>query len=119
MQYQQTKTLALDFSYGRFDACYSYMSEDLVWEIIGENQFTGKEAVEAQCRQTAAYFDSVTTEFITEAVLADDRQVMVSGSAAFYRENKLLSFIKACDLYTFNETGQIVSIRSWCIPVKK
>lgn len=109
--------LATDFSNGRFASCYPVLHEDISWEIVGEKTIRGKEAVMENCRRTADYFRSVTTEFSTDTVLEQDGQVVVNGTAAFYREGKKLSVISASDWYHFNEKGELVAIRSWCIPL--
>ena len=117
MQTTVLTQLAVDFSNGSFESCYAILHPDISWEIVGDKTLRGKEAVLEQCRMTAEYFRSVTTEFTTGSVLEKEGQVVINGTAAFYREGKRLSFIAAADWYVFNGAGELISIRSWCIPL--
>ena len=107
--------IALCFSNGAFAKVYPFLSDHIEWDVIGESVFTGKAAVLEQCEKTAAYFQSVRTEFNTESILAQDQQVAISGTAAFYKNEQRIAFVRACDLYRFDESGQLLSIRSYCI----
>jgi ketosteroid isomerase-like protein len=111
--------IAVAFSNGAFAKVYPFLHETIEWEVIGESVYSGKAAVMEQCASTAAYFESVTTVFTTESVLTEGHQVAVSGTAEFIRNQQRVAFVKACDLYLFNEEGKLVSIRSYCIPEKK
>lgn len=111
--------IATAFSNGAFSTVYTYLHDNIVWHVIGESVYTGKAAVMAQCEQTAAYFQSVTTIFTTETTITDDRKVAVSGTAEFIRDQQRIAYVKACDLYFFDEEGKLVSIHSYCIPEKK
>lgn len=111
--------IALAFSNGAFAKIYPYLHEDIEWQVIGEAVYSGKTAVIGQCEQTAAYFQSVTTIFTTEATLTQERNVAVSGTAEFLRNQQRLAFVEACDLYQFDEEGFLYKIKSYCITAKK
>ncbi len=111
--------IARFFSLGHFSKVYPYLHEEAVWIVIGENCFSGKEAIIANCEQVAAYFDSVTTHFNLQTCIAEGNHVAIQGTAQFYRAGKLLSEIAACDVYQFSVDSQIVSINSYCISSAK
>ncbi|WP_422348722.1 hypothetical protein [Flagellimonas sp.] len=110
--------IAVSFSNGNFETTFPYLSESIVWHIVGENTFKGKPEVVAHCKQTAEYFKMVQTEFITDDVMVTDSKIVVRGSAEFFRNGKQLNHILACDVYEFNNK-KLESIHSYCIPIKK
>ena len=112
------KEIAKFFSLGNFELTFPYLSENIIWNVIGEKVFEGKAAVLANCKQTREYFDSVQTDFRIENIIAEDDKVVVAGTAAFTRGGKQVNFISACDLYEFNESHQLQKISSWCIQEK-
>lgn len=114
-----TKTeLAKAFSNGEFELTYDYIADDAIWNVIEENIFAGKNAIVDQCNQVGAYFKSVTTDFKTLNVIQDENLVVVNGTAEFLRNNQRVSFVSACDVYEFNDSGKIQKITSYCIQSK-
>ncbi|MBX3044252.1 MAG: nuclear transport factor 2 family protein [Candidatus Kapabacteria bacterium] len=109
------KEIAEAFSNGNFELTYPYLSENVQWTVVGEDYFNGKKAVIDNCRQVARYFNSVTTNFITVNVIADNNRVAVSGTAEFIRDGKTVNFISACDIYEFNCNNELTTITSYCI----
>ena len=112
------KEIAELFSNGKFDKTMDYLSEQIVWNVIGENTFDGKKAVMENCQQTAEYFKSVQTDFKTDKLIETDNKVIIMGTAEFKRDGKRLNFISACDIYEFNEQNKIEKISSYFIPEK-
>lgn len=107
--------IALAFSNGEFEKIAEYIADEAVWEVVEENTYAGKKAIIENCNQVAAYFKSVTTDFKTLNVIAQDNKVVINGTAEFSRNGQRVSFVSACDLYEFNENGQIRLITSYCI----
>lgn len=107
--------IALAFSNGEFEKTAKYIADEAVWEVVEENTFVGKEAIVENCNQVLAYFKSVITDFKTLNVIAQDNKVVINGTAEFSRNGQRVSFVSACDLYEFNENGQIQQITSYCI----
>lgn len=107
--------IALAFSNGEFEKTAEYIAENAVWKVIEENTFVGKMAIIENCNQVAPYFKSVTTDFKTLNVIAQDNKVVINGTAEFSRNGHRVSFVSACDLYEFNESNQILYITSYCI----
>lgn len=110
--------IAQAFSIGEFDQVADSIAENAEWEVVRENRYIGKKVILQNCEQVAAYFKSVTTNFQTLNVIADDQKVVVNGTAEFIRDGKQVSFVYACDLYEFNGEDQIQKITSYCIQAK-
>lgn len=113
------KQIAEAFSNGDFELTYPYLSENIVWTVVGENEFVGIKEVINNCEQTAKYFKSVTTKFKTINSIAGENRVAVNGTAEFFRNNKRVAFVSACDVYEFDDNNMLQSIISYCIPEKK
>ena len=113
------KELAAAFSDGKFSAVYDYLAEDVNWIVVAERETNGKTAVIAECEKISNYFASVTTDFQTHFVIAEGDTVVVSGTGAFLRNGKRFSLISACEVYEFNQAGQIYKIKSYCIEDNK
>ncbi|MET3114981.1 ketosteroid isomerase-like protein [Pedobacter sp. CG_S7] len=112
------KEIAELFSNGKFENIMDYLSDGIVWNVIGENIFEGKNAVKKNCEQTAEYFKTVETYFKINDILISENKVIVIGTAEFKRGGKRIDFISACDVYEFNEKNEIQKISSYCIPEK-
>lgn len=112
------KSIAQAFSNGEFQSVFPYLADTIVWQVVGENEFLGKEAVMQQCLQVKAYFNSVTTQFETINCLVDGNKVAINGTAAFHINQKQKAFVWACDVYEFNEDNLLQNITSYCITKK-
>ncbi len=110
--------IALAFSLGNFTKVYPYLSDEIIWEVIGEKSFNGKSEVIRNCEQTTRYFASVETIFSIDQILSTENAVIITGTAEFRKNNELLEAISACDLYTFDEQQKIEKITSYCISTK-
>lgn len=106
------------FSMGRFEETYDRLSEEVVWTVVGENVFIGKNEVVNNCRNVSDYFRSVDTDFRILGTTYASGKVVVQGTAEFLREGKRMAFVHACDVYEFNEQGKLSSITSYCIEEK-
>lgn len=114
----RNKQIAEAFSNGKFEITYPYLSSDIEWTIIGENEFTGRQAVIDNCEKTSEYFKTVNTDFRILNVIASENLVAINGTAEFSLNNERILFISACDVYEFNDKSEIVKITSYCIPDK-
>lgn len=108
-------TIATAFSNGEFEKTYPFISDNAVWTVIEENSFTGKHAIIENCEQVSRYFKSVTTRFNMLNVIADGNKIAINGTAEFLKDNKRVAYVSACDVYEFNQQGQIEIIQSYCI----
>jgi hypothetical protein len=109
--------ISLHFSLGEFDKTFNYIANEAVWEIVGENNFVGKTAIINNCDQTSNYFKTIQCRFNTDKVIVQERTVIITGTAEFSRENKILTKISACDIYDFDNQQIIQKITSYCIEI--
>ncbi len=113
------KEIAEAFSNGDFELTFPYLSENIIWDIVGENLLKGKAAVVNNCRQTSEYFNSVETNFNTEDIIVSECKVVIRGTGEFLRDGKRLNLITACDVYEFSNNNKLEKISSYCIPEHK
>ena len=112
------KKIAESFSNGKFELVFEHFAENIQWIVIGEAQFDGIEKVIDNCKQTANYFKSVTTEFKTLNVIVGNNHIVINGTAEFLKDNKRVAFVSACDVYEFNNDNKLERITSYCIQNK-
>lgn len=110
--------IAYAFSTGKFNLIYDFIAPEAEWEIVGDTVFSGREQIIANCERVSAYFNTVTTNFKIANTLQDGKKVAINGTAEFFKNDQLISFISACDLYEFNEQQQLIKITSYCIAKK-
>jgi ketosteroid isomerase-like protein len=110
--------VAKAFSNGEFEKTNHFISANAVWTVVGEDRFTGRQAILDQCEQVGNYFQSVTTDFRTLNVITEGNKVVINGTAEFLKDNKRVSFVSACDIYEFDENNQIQHVTSYCIQRK-
>ena len=109
------REIAIDFSNGEFEKVLPYLSDNIVWKVIGESVFKGKSEVMANCEQTAAYFKTVETDFKTNDVIVSENKVVVRGTGDFLRNGHPINHVVACDVYEFSADLKIENIESYCI----
>ncbi|TXI91618.1 MAG: nuclear transport factor 2 family protein [Neisseriales bacterium] len=107
--------IATSFSTGKFNLIYDFITPEAEWEIVGESLFSGREQIIANCERVRSYFNTVMTNFKIANILVDGDKVVINGTAEFFKNDQLVSFISACDLYQFNEQKQLIKITSYCI----
>lgn len=115
---QLQKHIAESFSMGNFKLSFPYLSDNIIWKVIGENIILGKSNVIENCEQTAKYFKSVQTNFRTEDVIVAENKVVIRGTGEFLKDGKRVNLISACDVYEFNHNNEIETILSYCISEK-
>lgn len=113
------KEIAESFSNGNFELTFPYLSENIVWNVVGDNLFNGKIEVIENCKQTSEYFKSIETDFKTEDVIVADYKIIIRGTGEFTRDGKRVNLITACDVYEFNKKGELEKISSYCIQENK
>lgn len=107
--------IAQSFSGGQFEKCLHCLTDQTIWNTPGEQFLTGRKEIETFCKNIAAYFSSVTTNFKQLNLIENDRCVAINGTAEFIREGKRVAFVSSCDVYEFDLDNKILSINSYCI----
>lgn len=107
--------IAQAFSGGQFEKCFDYLTDQTIWNTPGEQYLTGKAQIEPFCKNIAAYFSSVTTNFKQLNLIENDRCVAINGTAEFIRDGERVAFVSSCDVYEFDANNNIETIHSYCI----
>lgn len=103
------------FSTGKFKEVYDCIAANAQWEVIEENRYIGKDKIVQNCEHVTNYFQSLTTHSNIKSIISTGNSVVIEGTAEFIKDAKTISFVKACDVYTFNDQCRIESITSYCI----
>jgi hypothetical protein len=111
--------IAKAFSGEQFDKVMDYITIDTKWNHPGEQNLNGKDEIEPFCKKVSQYFNSITTEFIQDTVIENDHCVSINGTAKFISMDQPDKMIFSCDVYEFDNSNNLLSITSYCIPDKK
>lgn len=106
--------IAEAFSKGNFEFSYSFLTDDIKWNIVGDKILNGKEEVIEFCNQTSDYFKTVKTIFKTDNIIIDSERIAVNGSAQFINKENKTTEVSSCDIYIF-ENEKLKEITSYCI----
>ena len=106
--------IAIAFSGHDFTATYDHLAEEIIWENIGGETYTGAAAVRKACDEALEYFKTIKTEFKRLEASAGEGTVIVESMADYIESDGMVSTVASCDVYTFAE-GKVVMIRSYNI----
>ncbi|GAA0803238.1 nuclear transport factor 2 family protein [Spirilliplanes yamanashiensis] len=108
--------LAEAFSRHRFDVVHPHLADDVRWEIVGDRELLGRDAVIAACDATTAGLAGVRTVFQDFRVAAGDGFVVVDSRAEYTGDDEPAARVASCDVYRFaGET--LVEITSYTVAV--
>jgi hypothetical protein len=108
--------IAQYFSIGQFSQIQPCFSEDIVWEIVGEQRLLGIDQVLKHCQSIKHYFKLTPHEFQIQSILQAGHHVIIQGEAYFHNGNQT-THISACDVYNFSDLNQLVQVQSYCISI--
>lgn len=112
------KQIAEAFSGGNFEYTFSYLADDIQWNIVGDKIVKGRGSVIEFCNKTAKYFADVTTKFTISNMIVDANLVSIDGTAQFINKENKSTYVSSCDVYNFND-GKLQEITSYCIVTRK
>lgn len=112
------KDIAFLLSTGKFSEASSYLSKEVKWNIVNDQELNGFIEVQRYFESVSEYFDTVVTNFKVDEVIENKDKVVVVGTAEFYKDDKLLNVIEACDVYLF-ENNKVKELKSFCILLDK
>lgn len=107
------KELNIAFARGDVENILSYVTDDIVWESVGEKQLKGIENFrnELENLKQVEVAELKIENIITHGWIASANGIM------HMKSGEKFAF---CDVYVFNsaaKTGKIKAIKSYCIPV--
>ena len=104
--------IAEAFSRHDFQTAYDYLSDAIVWDIVGGEQYAGREKVIEACKSSAEYLATVSTRFLKFRVLPAGAYVVVDSTAEYSSAGQPTAIIASCDIYHFSD-GRITEITSY------
>ncbi len=111
------KQVAEAFSRHDFQKAYPYIADDVRWNLVGSQPFSGKDAVVKACNESAAYLVTTTTTFSKFKLVADGDTVVIDTLAEYVDEKQESSLIASCDIYDFAD-GKLAEITSYTFELK-
>jgi SnoaL-like domain len=109
--------IAEAFSSHRFAETYPYLSDSIKWNNVGGKEYTGRDVVIDQCKQSASYLATVSTTFTKFKVTQAQACIVVESSAQYKDDEDQPSTVASCDVYQFAD-GLLVEIASYNIELK-
>lgn len=85
--------IAEAFSKHEFILTYPHLSDTIRWNLVGNEQLAGKEAVIQACQESAAYLDTVTTNWLKFVVLPGNDFVVIDSVADYVDAQQQLTRI--------------------------
>ncbi len=102
------------FSRHEFSKIYPYLLDTIRWNLVGNEQLEGKEAVVNACQQSADYLAGVITSFSKFRVIVDTDCVVIDSTADYVDEQQKRTTVASCDIYVF-VAGKLSEITSYTI----
>jgi len=109
--------IAESFSTHNFADTFSYLSDEILWNNIGGELVTGKQAIMASCDESLEYLSHVQTNLINLKSTVGQNSVVIETLTEYIDTNNTKSTVASCDVYDFTD-GKLVSITSYNIEVK-
>ena len=111
MQVQNHLT-AQQFSQGNFTAAYPFFSDDIVWNIVGNQVVTGKESVVGFCNNML--IEMASAVLTNDNSIETENQIVIEGKCRYFDAEGKEAFVYYCDIYRFS-ADKIKTITSYCI----
>jgi hypothetical protein len=102
----------------RFAVTYPYMADEIKWNIVGKDEFVGREAVIARCAAAAKFLETVSPTITKLKINRAKTCVVVEGAAQFQDQEDQTSSVASCDVFEFSDE-RLVEITSYVIELSK
>jgi ketosteroid isomerase-like protein len=112
-----TEEIARAFSSHRFEVALPYLLDDVVWEVVGGEDLSGKRAVTNACTALGEELTDVETTFDRIRAVVAAECVVIDSIARYLARDGSLSTVASCDIYDFAE-GLITRIRSYNVELQ-
>jgi len=110
--------IAEAFSHSRFTETYSYLMDDVRWNLVGDRRIAGREDVMDTCEHSAEYLAGVTTRFTKFKIVAGESSVVIASEAEYVDDDGQSSVVASCDIYDFS-AGRLAEITSYTIELSE
>ncbi|PAV30961.1 hypothetical protein CIL05_04400 [Virgibacillus profundi] len=101
---QQLKDFNIAFAKNDLEFLMEYVTDDIIWNIVGEKQIKGKENFEEELRKMNT---DIAEELQMTNIITHGKTGAVNGVLRFDKK-KNYSF---CDVYTFSSAGKKAKIK--------
>ncbi len=98
----------------RYTEIFPCMADGIKWNIIGTDEFVGRETVIAQCNNAAKFLETVSPTITKQKIHRAEACVIVEGAAQFRDRDNQISMVASCDIFQFSD-GRLVEITSYVI----
>lgn len=105
-------SIAKQFSQGDFPSVYPYFSEDIEWNIVGNQVVKSKSAAIDFC--TTMMVEMASAALINNNSIETENQIVIEGKCRYFDIEGKESFVQYCDIYRF-QSNKIKHITSYCI----
>ena len=110
--------IAEAFSTHRFAAAYPHLSDNIIWNILGDEVLKSREAVIIKCEESAKYLATVSTTFTKLRITRAELYIMVESVAEYKDNESQTSSVASCDIYQFSDE-RLVEITSYNIELNE
>ena len=110
--------IAEAFCSHRFAEAYPYMADEIKWNIVGKEVFTGRAAVIERCTRAATFLETVSTTLAKPKIHRAENCVVVEGAAELQDREDQISSVASCDVFQFGGE-RLVEITSYVIELNK
>lgn len=98
---------------GNNEGFLAYCTNDVVWEFVGDQKLSGKDAIAKYMKET--YIEPPV--FDIETVIEEGDYVSVVGKISLKDENKTETHYSYCDVWRFRD-GKMAELRAFVIKIK-
>ena len=106
--------IAEAFCSHRFAEAYPYMADEIKWNIVGKEVFTGRAAVIERCTRAATFLETVSTTLAKPKIHRAENCIVVEGAAELQDREDQISSVASCDVFQF-AGERLVEITSYVI----
>jgi hypothetical protein len=110
--------IAEAFCSHRFIETFPYMADEIKWNMIGNEELIGREAVIDHCNKSAKFLETVSSTITKLKTYLVGTCVIVEGAAQFKDHENQTSGVASCDVFQFSD-GRLVEITSYVIDLNK
>jgi len=110
--------IAEAFCSHRFGETFPYMADEIKWNMIGQEELIGREAVIDHCNKSAKFLETVSSIITKLKTYRVETCVIVEGAAQFKDQENQTSGVASCDVFQFSD-GRLVEITSYVIDLNK
>lgn len=101
------------FIKGNTEDFLSYCSDDVVWNMVGFERFSGKDAV----RSFIGESHEAPPEFTVKEVIADEYKAMAHGNMKMKNKEGVLEDHGFCDVYKIKD-GKVTEMTTYIVKCK-